>query len=90
MGKTEDGVAKRGGVAALYGAGAGLLAAAAVLLHRYPTPARRLAAGAALGAGAGLVLIGAGARRAGRAPGARRSLASRVAAALHHERPAGR
>lgn len=82
--RAEDlrGLLARGGSSALYGAGAGLLAAVAVLLHRRPTPTRRLAAGAALGAGAGLVLIGAGARRAGREPGAKPSLASRALGAI--------
>lgn len=61
--------ARNAGASALYGAGAGLLAAAAALLYRNPSPRRRLAAGAALGAGAGLVLIGAGARRSARAAG---------------------
>lgn len=81
-GEDLRGLVKRGGTAALYGAGAGLLAAVAVLLQRRPTPTRRLAAGAALGAGAGLVLIGAGARRAGREPGGKPSLAARVVGAI--------
>jgi membrane protein len=75
---------RRAGAPALYGAGAGLLAAAAALLYRKPTPQRRLAAGAALGAGAGLVLIGAGARRSGRKPSEDEgpSLVSRAIAAI--------
>lgn len=67
-----------GGAAALYGAGAGLLAAAALMLSRPRGARRAVAAGAVAGAGASLLLIGAGVKRAGRKDEEGPSVASRL------------